>query len=72
MRLELNKEYNLARKYENKYINVGTIKKYVYNNEIYYLVKQTGQFDTCYNNKEINEFLKNNYYVEIQERDYEF
>lgn len=65
MSLELNKEYNLARKYENKYINVGTIKKYVYNNEIYYLVKQTGQFDTYYNSKEINEFLKNNYYVEI-------
>lgn len=34
-------------------------------NEIFYLVKQYGKFDTCYNQNEINEFLKNKYYVEI-------
>lgn len=60
MCLELNKEYNLAVKYENKFINVGTIKKYLYDNEIFYLVKQYGKFDTCYNQNEINEFLKIN------------
>lgn len=65
MCLELNKEYNLAVKYENKFINIGTIKKYSYDNEIFYLVKQYGKFDTCYNQNEINEFLKNKYYVEI-------
>ena len=65
MNLELNKEYNLAIKMDKKFINIGTIKKYLYNNEIYYLVKQDGKFDTCYNQNEINEFLKNKYYVEI-------
>lgn len=65
MNLEINKEYNLAIKNENKYINVGTIKKYIYDNEIFYLVKRVGMYDTCYNHKEINDFLKNNYYVEI-------
>lgn len=65
MNLEINKEYNLAIKNENKYINVGTIKKYIYDNEIFYLVKRVGMNDTCYNHKEINDFLKNNYYVEI-------
>lgn len=65
MCLELNKEYNLMIKSDNKFIHVGTIKKYLYDNEVFYLVKQIGMFDTCYNQNEINEFLKNKYYVEI-------
>lgn len=65
MSLELNKEYNLAVKHENKFINIGTIKKYIYDNEIFYLVKRIGMYDTCYNSTEINEFLKNKYYVEV-------
>ena len=65
MNLELDKEYNLAIKYKNKFINIGTIKKYLYDNDIYYLVKQNGKFDTCYNQKEINEFLKDKYYVQV-------
>ena len=56
MCLELNKEYNLMIKSDNKYL---------YDNEVFYLVKQIGMFDTCYSQKEINDFLKNKYYVEV-------
>lgn len=65
MVLELNKTYNLAVKDGKNFINIGTIKKYLYDNEVFYIVKRIGMYDTCYNQNEINDFLKNKFYVEV-------
>lgn len=66
MALEFEKVYNLCVKNEkNEFINVGTIKKFIYDDEIFYIIKRAGMWDTCYNQNEINEFLKDKFYVEV-------
>lgn len=57
--MKIEKNYDLFVELENKEIIIGSIKKFIYANDIYYLVKRMGFFEEVYDKKQLKNFLKN-------------
>lgn len=58
--MKIEKNYDLFVELENKEVIIGSIKKFIYANDIYYLVKRKGFFEEVYNEKQLKNFFKNN------------
>jgi len=54
---------NLCVKLNNQLVVVGTARSYTYDNETFVMVERVGMFDTCYNLKSFEEFLKDTNFI---------
>ena len=50
-------------KINNELEEIGYIKKFIYDNEIFYKVVRKGMFDEVYNEKEIKKIIKNSNFI---------